>query len=110
MCRQKRVRFPKGKKMKTGENVVDEPDSKVFPDKLADPQSAAKERAKRRSEIAEEMFDDENRGIIHDISKAEVQYEVNILNLRAIILFVYFWEGGGICWCRSNFSVFIVQK
>lgn len=109
MCRQKRVRFPKGKKIKTGETVVDEQHDKVIPDKLADPQSAALERAKRRSEIAEEMFDDDNRGIIHDISRAEVQYEVNILNLRTIILFVCFGRGEG-SQCRSNFSVFVVQK
>lgn len=74
---QKRVRFPKGKKMKTGDYVVDEQQSEETPDKLSDPRSAARERAKRRSEMAEEMFDDENRGIIHDISRAEVQYENN---------------------------------
>ncbi|KAI5661401.1 hypothetical protein M9H77_20724 [Catharanthus roseus] len=73
----KRVRFPKGKKVKTGDHVVDERYNNDVPIKLTDPRIAAKERAKRRSEIADEMFDQDNRGMIHDISRAEVQYESN---------------------------------
>lgn len=57
--------------------MVDERYNNDVPIKLTDPRIAAKERAKRRSEIADEMFDQDNRGMIHDISRAEVQYEVN---------------------------------
>ena len=63
--------------MKTGDYVVDEKTSDEAPSGLMDPRLASKERANRRSEIAEEMFDEENRGMIHDISRAEVQYEVH---------------------------------
>nr|DAD41146.1 TPA_asm: hypothetical protein HUJ06_015469 [Nelumbo nucifera] len=74
--RQKRVRFPKGKKVKTGD---ERPSVSVDEDglsELADPRLAAKERAKRRNQMTAELFREETHGIFHDVSSAEVTYEV----------------------------------
>ncbi|GFY90139.1 hypothetical protein Acr_07g0003360 [Actinidia rufa] len=73
---QKRVRFPKGKKLKPGDEKVDvwkhaENDQSA----KNDARLAAKERAMRRNEIAAELFTEENRGMLSDISAAEVHYE-----------------------------------
>lgn len=43
---------------------------------VTDPRVAAKERAKRRSQITTELFGEDSRGIVKDISTAEVAYEV----------------------------------
>ena len=77
--RQKRVRFPKGKKLKPGDEKVDvwkhaENDQSA----KNDARLAAKERAMRRNEIAAELFTEENRGMLSDISAAEVHYEVSL--------------------------------
>lgn len=77
LCRQKRVRFPKGKKVRPGdEPVVDKGPVEEDIDDMMNPRHAAKERAKRRSQITTELFSEDSRGIANDISAAEVKYEV----------------------------------
>ncbi|KAL3515541.1 hypothetical protein ACH5RR_022443 [Cinchona calisaya] len=73
---QKRVRFPKGKKVKTGDFVVDDQPNEDGPIPLEDPQLVAKERRRRRTQMAADLLDEENRGILPDITRAEVQYKV----------------------------------
>ncbi|ONH90559.1 hypothetical protein PRUPE_8G061500 [Prunus persica] len=78
---QKRVRFPKGKKARPGDEAVNRgrPEEAVGvgigPTPLTDPRSAAKERAKRRSQITTELFSEETAGILNDVSAAEVTYK-----------------------------------
>ncbi|KAG5608668.1 hypothetical protein H5410_019949 [Solanum commersonii] len=72
---QKRVRFPKGKKVKQGDNTIDGREDK--PSGRTDPRTAAKERSVRRNQITVELLDEENEGEIADISRAEVEYEEN---------------------------------
>ncbi|KAL3538632.1 hypothetical protein ACH5RR_001998 [Cinchona calisaya] len=72
---QKRIRFPKGKKVKTGDYVVDDQHKEDGPVRLQDPQLVAKERRKRRSQMAADLLEEENRGMLPDITRAEVQYE-----------------------------------
>lgn len=72
--RQKRVRFPKGKKAKQGDTTIDGCEDK--PSGRTDPRNAAKERSARRNQITAELLDEENEGEIADISRAEVEYEV----------------------------------
>lgn len=85
MCRQKRVRFPKGKKARPGDEAVNRgrPEEGVGvgigPTPLTDPRSAAEERAKRRSQITTELFSEETAGILNDISAAEVTYRVCVI-------------------------------
>ncbi|OWM63594.1 CD2 antigen cytoplasmic tail-binding protein 2 isoform X1 [Punica granatum] len=75
----KRVRFPKGKKVKP----VDEGASKNLapeeagPVDLTNPRFASKERAKRRTQITADLLSEESRGALNDISAAEVTYEDN---------------------------------
>lgn len=69
--RQKRPRFPKGKKVKT-----DDTPEEVVPVDGADPRFAAKERSKRRNQITAELFIDQNNETLQDISAAEENYEV----------------------------------
>lgn len=78
LCRAKRVRFPKGKKVRPGDEVVLVEKGKAEEDEndLTNPRNAAKERAKRRSQITTELFSEDSRGIANDISAAEVRYEV----------------------------------
>ncbi|KAK3414159.1 hypothetical protein EUGRSUZ_I02666 [Eucalyptus grandis] len=76
---QKRVRFPKGKKVKPGdEAAVKRPvvEDKA-PSDAKDARLAAKERASRRSQITAELFSEDSRGGANDISSAEVAYEDN---------------------------------
>ncbi|CAN4090340.1 unnamed protein product [Withania somnifera] len=73
--RQKRVRFPKGKKVKQNDNTIDGHEDK--PSGCRDPRAAAKERAERRKQITKELIDEENEDEIADISRAEVEYEEN---------------------------------
>ncbi|PHT54105.1 hypothetical protein CQW23_08567 [Capsicum baccatum] len=72
---QKRVRFPKGKKAKQGDNTIDGCEDK--PSSLTDARAAAKERLERRNQIKRELIDEEIEGEIADISRAEVEYEEN---------------------------------
>ncbi|XP_062176806.1 uncharacterized protein LOC133881788 [Alnus glutinosa] len=74
---QKRVRFPKGKKVKAGDEVVDRGEAEDAPSDLMNPRHAAKERAKRRSQFTAELFTEESRGIINDVVAAEVDYKDN---------------------------------
>ncbi|KAL1336252.1 hypothetical protein AAHE18_10G048800 [Arachis hypogaea] len=75
----KRVRFPKGKKVKPGEEVVVEKAKaeEEEPTDLLNPQVAAKERAKRRTQITSELFTDDTGGASNDVTAAEVTYEDN---------------------------------
>jgi len=69
----KRVRFPKGKKGKPVEVIVDKVIAEEDVNDLSNPAVAAKERVKRRNQITAELISDENGGI----SKvAEVTYKV----------------------------------
>ncbi|XP_057496849.1 uncharacterized protein LOC130781625 [Actinidia eriantha] len=73
---QKRVRFPKGKKLKPGDEKVDVwKHAENVQCAKNDARLAAKERAMRRNEIAAELFTEENRGMLSDTSAAEVHYE-----------------------------------
>ncbi|XP_077224258.1 CD2-binding protein-like protein isoform X2 [Tasmannia lanceolata] len=74
---QKRPRFPKGKKVKKGDEIVGESRNEESLDDLSDPRFAAKERAKRRTQITAELFSEASSGILQDVSGAEVNYEVN---------------------------------
>ncbi|XVF44751.1 hypothetical protein PTKIN_Ptkin02bG0149300 [Pterospermum kingtungense] len=74
---QKRVRFPKGKKVKPGEKAVNRVDVEDGSGDLKDPRIAAKERAKRRSQITTELFTEDGRGMLPDVSAAEATYENN---------------------------------
>ena len=84
--RPKRVRFPKGKKVKPAAEeavvVVDRgPAENDDPTDLMNPRAAAKERAKRRTQFTAELFTEESRGILNDVAAAEVDYKVGIFNL-----------------------------
>ncbi|CAA0807331.1 CD2-binding protein-related [Striga hermonthica] len=72
---EKRVRFPKGKKIKGGDFVRDEGGEDI--PKFKDPKSAASDRAVRRSKNTTELFIDENNDFVPDIKRAEVQYKNN---------------------------------
>ncbi|KHG20831.1 CD2 antigen cytoplasmic tail-binding 2 [Gossypium arboreum] len=74
---QKRVRFPKGKKVKPGEEAPNRVDIENGSGDLKDPRLAAKERAKRRSQITTELFAEDGRGMLNDVSAAEISYEDN---------------------------------
>ncbi|XP_065864642.1 uncharacterized protein [Euphorbia lathyris] len=72
--KQKKVRFPKGRKIKPGDEVpVDRPNVEEAPVDTKEARLAAQERAKRRSLITAELFSEE----INDASAAEVNYEEN---------------------------------
>nr|XP_023910797.1 SUPPRESSOR OF ABI3-5-like [Quercus suber] len=79
----KRVRFPKGKKVKPAAAeeavvVVDRgPAEEDDPIDLMNPRAAAKERAKRRTQFTAELFTEESRGILNDVMAAEVDYKDN---------------------------------
>lgn len=75
--RQKRVRFPKGKKVKPGDEVVDlSSQAEDVKSELTNAQLASKERALRRNQIP---LSEEGTDMLHDISVAEVRYEVCLL-------------------------------
>ncbi|GAA0154605.1 RNA splicing factor [Lithospermum erythrorhizon] len=64
---RKRVRFPKGKKVKSGEFF----DEEAKPVGAREPRLAAQERVMRRNQITAELLDEEYREILDDISRAE---------------------------------------
>lgn len=74
VCRPKKVRFPKGKKVKV---VGDVPAEKVedggVPGGSLDPRLAATERAMKRRQI------NDGGGILDDVSAAEINYEVRFV-------------------------------
>lgn len=74
----KRVRFPKGKKVKPGNEKVDawKPPEEETAEQIA-ARKAAKERSMRRNQIAADLFTEENRGMLPDITAAEEQYKAN---------------------------------
>ncbi|KAF7803713.1 CD2 antigen cytoplasmic tail-binding protein 2 [Senna tora] len=74
---RKRVRFPKGKKVRSEDEVVVVKDKVEDENDLTNPRNAAKERAKHRSQMTTELFSEDSRGIVNDISAAEVKYEIN---------------------------------
>lgn len=86
---QKRVRFPKGKKLKSGDAFLDKGKAEETPDDLTDPRLAAKERAKRRNQMTADLFSEENRGLVNDISAAEVTYEVRFSFTRVLNLVLF---------------------
>ncbi|KAG8651680.1 RNA-binding protein 10 [Manihot esculenta] len=72
--KQKKVRFPKGKKVKPGEEaVLSVAKVEEGPGDSKDPRLAAQERAKHRNLITAELFSEE----LNDASAAEVTYEDN---------------------------------
>ncbi|KAJ6711439.1 PROTEIN LIN1 [Salix purpurea] len=72
--KQKKVRFPKGKKVKTGDETVDRSKAEEEgPSERKDPRLAAKERALLRNEITAQIFCEDTT----DASAAEVAYEEN---------------------------------
>ncbi|KAG8368679.1 hypothetical protein BUALT_Bualt15G0070800 [Buddleja alternifolia] len=70
---EKRVRFPKGKKLKQGDVVTDLFGEDVTSRK--DARLAATDRAMRRNKITAELLNDENIDLGTDIKKAEVEYK-----------------------------------
>uniref|UniRef100_A0A6N2MPM6 OCRE domain-containing protein n=1 Tax=Salix viminalis TaxID=40686 RepID=A0A6N2MPM6_SALVM len=74
ISKQKKVRFPKGKKVKTGDETVDRSKAEEEgPSERKDPRLAAKERALLRNEITAQIFCEDT----NDASAAEVAYEEN---------------------------------
>ncbi|KAL2342105.1 hypothetical protein Fmac_010045 [Flemingia macrophylla] len=76
----KRVRFPKGKKVKPGDEVVEKENVEDGGVDLTNPQivaKAAKERQKQRNQITAELFSEDTGGILNDFSAAEITYEDN---------------------------------
>ncbi|KAK6156819.1 hypothetical protein DH2020_011067 [Rehmannia glutinosa] len=72
---EKRVRFPKGKKLKQGDYVTDSLGEDI--PSWKNPRLAATDRAIRRNKITAELLNDENNDFEPDIRKAEVQYKEN---------------------------------
>ncbi|GAB4838451.1 hypothetical protein Ancab_027985 [Ancistrocladus abbreviatus] len=73
----KRVRFPKGKKAKPGTEPLPVNANEERPKDWKDPRLAAKERARRRSQMTTELFTGENEENLGNISAAEVHYKEN---------------------------------
>ena len=77
-----RVRFPKGKKVKPAATEEVGRAENDDPNDLSNPRFAAKERAKRRSQITAELIAEESSsGILNDVAAAEVSYKVRYVFL-----------------------------
>lgn len=79
-CREKRLRFPKGKKVKQGEYVLDPentPSGEGFP-------VAAKDSAILRNKIPKELSDGYS-GFVPDVKAVEVKYQVSLSNELFIV-------------------------
>ncbi|KAF3435014.1 hypothetical protein FNV43_RR22101 [Rhamnella rubrinervis] len=75
---QKKVRFPKGKKVRQeDEALVGGRADNQLPSQLANPLLAAKERSLQRSQITTELLIEESRAAGTDVSFAEVAYNDN---------------------------------
>ena len=77
--RAKRVRFPKGKKVKPEDEVVAASVPQVVedePKELQDTQLVAKARLKRRHQDISELINEENGDLLDVVAAAEMQYEV----------------------------------
>ncbi|KAF1882329.1 hypothetical protein Lal_00038975 [Lupinus albus] len=78
----KRVRFPKGKKVKQGDEVVStqkfegEEDANDLINPIA-AANAAKERSKRRNQSTADLFIEKSETALNDLSEAEESYEEN---------------------------------
>jgi hypothetical protein len=72
----KRPRFPKGKKGKPVDVIVEKVIVEENVNDLSNPVVAAKERMKRRNRITAELLSEENGVISNNISAAEVKYKV----------------------------------
>lgn len=85
------MRFPKGKKVKPGDEVVGK--GKAVDDgqcDLTDPHLAAKERANRRNQLTFGLCSEESRGVINDISTAEETYKVPLsLHIPLVIMIMF---------------------
>ncbi|PNX88371.1 hypothetical protein L195_g044474, partial [Trifolium pratense] len=75
--RAKRVRFPKGKKGKPVDVIVEKVIVEENVNDLSNPVVAAKERMKRRNHITAELLSEEHGVISNNISAAEVKYQAN---------------------------------
>ncbi|GAU47570.1 hypothetical protein TSUD_389200 [Trifolium subterraneum] len=73
----KRVRFPKGKKGKPVDAIVEKVIVEENVNDLSNPVVAAKERVKRRNHITAELLSEEHGVISNNISAAEVKYQAN---------------------------------
>ncbi|CAJ2648994.1 uncharacterized protein LOC123909890 isoform X1 [Trifolium pratense] len=73
----KRVRFPKGKKGKPVDVIVEKVIVEENVNDLSNPVVAAKERMKRRNHITAELLSEEHGVISNNISAAEVKYKAN---------------------------------
>eukprot|EP01018_Ginkgo_biloba_P035023 Gb_16472 [translate_table: standard] len=73
--RQKKPRFPKGKKEKLVADIRKEHGNEEGPIKATDPRLAAKQRATRRSRMAEELVNARDTSVLDDIGAAEEEYE-----------------------------------
>ncbi|RAL44988.1 hypothetical protein DM860_003747 [Cuscuta australis] len=72
---EKRIRFPKGKKLKHGDNVDNGCEKSLSGWKNA--RDAATVRAMHRNKVTNELLEEENRGMAPDIALAEETYEEN---------------------------------
>lgn len=81
--RQKKPRFPKGKKQKTGNESDDAENGRAEgPVKPTDPRLAATRRAARRRDRAEEFLNARDTSVLDDIGEAEEEYEEDEENLE----------------------------
>ena len=81
--RQKRIRFPKGKKVKapTERVPIKELDEEAVPQAqdFSDPRFAAKERARRRTQMTTQLFTEDHDVDFARISSVEIHYQVFFL-------------------------------
>ncbi|KAB5574343.1 hypothetical protein DKX38_001537 [Salix brachista] len=100
--KQKKVRFPKGKKVKTGDETVDRSKAEEEgPSERKDPRLAAKERALLRNEITAQIFCEDT----NDASAAEVAYEVWLglgLGLGFLVVSFSIYLRRGIFYSQEN--------
>ncbi|KAL3620930.1 hypothetical protein CASFOL_035842 [Castilleja foliolosa] len=72
---EKRAKFPKGKKIKQGDYVMDSSGGEI--PSWKDARSAASIRAVRRNKVPPELINVENTDLVPDVKKVEVQYKDN---------------------------------
>lgn len=70
-----------------------EKDEEAAPADLSDPRIAAKERARRRSQMTTQLFTEDGEVELSRINSAEVQYQVSFSSLPPIYFNFYlcFW-------------------
>lgn len=101
--REKRLRFPKGKKLKQGDQVpvVQKPDEEEDVQPETEAQIAARERALRRKM---NTLIEEDTDMLHDISVAEVQYKVCSSHSICIASWLIVQKD----WTTISFSVILI--